>query len=95
MYPAASSLDSLAPIKPAPTAKLEAMDHVERQRIRTAAFRATRVYPGPVGELICSEVMAWEEWGYKLGSRSRIMALVEHVESTPTKTPTLAAETAA
>lgn len=84
MYPAASSLDSLAPIKPAPTARLEAMDMLDRARIRAAAFRATRVYPGPVGELICSEVMAWEEWGYKFGSSSRIMALVEHIETAVT-----------
>lgn len=87
MYPMASSLDPLVPIKAAPAVALERMDHLERARIRAAAFRATRVYPGPVGELISSEVMAWDELGIRLGSRSRIMALVEHIEKALLPTP--------
>lgn len=95
MYPSASSLDPLVPIKAAPAASLERMDQLDRMRIRAAAFRATRVYPGPVGDLICRELMTWEELGWRLGSQRPIMSLVEHIETTPTKTPTLAAETAA
>lgn len=33
-----------------------AMNHHERMRLRTAALRATQVYPGPVGELLSREV---------------------------------------
>jgi hypothetical protein len=32
-----------------------------------AAFRATLVYPGPVGELLCRELLDWEEFGYRFG----------------------------
>lgn len=94
MYPAAS-LGSMAPINPAPAARLERMDSVDRMRLRAAAFRATRVYPGPVGELVCRELLAFEEFGYILGLQGPTMRLVAHIEDTPTKVPTVAAETAA
>lgn len=87
MYPAVSSLDSLAPIKPAPDARLEAMDMLDRARLRAAAFRATRIYPGVVGELICREVLAGEEFGYRLDSGRMTMKLVEHIEKAQLPTP--------
>src|SRR5581483_1105240 len=55
------------------------MDHHERMRLRAAAFRATRVYPGPVGELISRELLSWEEFGYRLGSLGMIMGIVDAV----------------
>lgn len=94
MYPAAS-LDPLGAIRPAPAATLERMDSVDRMRLRAAAFRATRVYPGPVGELVCRELLAFEEFGYILGLQGPTMKLVAHIEETPTKAPIVAAETAA
>jgi hypothetical protein len=63
-----------------PAVMLEAMGHLERGRLRAAALRARRVYPGPVGELVNLELNAWSEWGYRLGSRKRVMVLVEHIE---------------
>ncbi len=35
------------------------MDHHEKMRLRAAAFRATRLYPGPVGEMISKELLTW------------------------------------
>ncbi|MDT7630264.1 MAG: hypothetical protein QOI50_2194 [Pseudonocardiales bacterium] len=55
------------------------MDHNERKRIRLAAFRVTRLYPGPVGELVSRELMSWEEFGYRLSSGSMIMRIVDEV----------------
>lgn len=55
------------------------MDHHEKMRIRAAAFRATRIYPGPVGELVSRELLSWEDFGYRLGGNRLIMDLVEHV----------------
>jgi hypothetical protein len=55
------------------------MDHHERMRLRAAAFRATRVYPGPVGELLSRELLSWEEFGYRLGSRGLVMGIVEAI----------------
>lgn len=94
MYPA-SSLDPLGAIRAAPAVTLERMDPLARARIRAASFRATRVYPGPVGDLICRELLAFEEFGYRLGAQGPTMKLVEHIEATPTKAPIVAAETAA
>lgn len=57
----------------------EFMDHHEKMRLRAAAFRATRLYPGPVGELVSRELLSWEEFGYRLGGQELIMRLVEHL----------------
>ena len=59
------------------------MSHDEKMRLRAAAFRVTRLYPGPVGELLSRELLAWEEFGYRLGGRQLIMRLVDHVMTTP------------
>jgi hypothetical protein len=61
---------------------MERFEHHERQRLRTAAFRAQRVYPGPVGELLYAEIMAWEEFGWRLGSKKQMMTLVDHIMKT-------------
>lgn len=58
----------------------ERMDHHDRSRLRAGAFKATKVYPGPVGELICSELLAYDEFGYRLGSKRKVMSLLEHIE---------------
>jgi hypothetical protein len=61
------------------------MDHHEKMRVRAAAFRATRLYPGPVGELVSRELLTWEEFGYRLGhgNRALINAAVDHILKTP------------
>lgn len=45
----------------------ERLDGNERMRIRTAAYLAQRRYPGPVGELLFTELTAWEEFGFRFG----------------------------
>ncbi|HEY1973253.1 MAG TPA: hypothetical protein VGH89_35245 [Pseudonocardia sp.] len=62
---------------------MSAMDHHERMRLRAAAFRATKVYPGPVGELLSRELLSWEEFGYRLGSRGLILGIVDAVMNAP------------
>lgn len=59
------------------------MDHHEKLRIRAAAFRAVRLYPGPVGELLSRELLTWEEFGYRLGGSGVIMRLVDHIMKEP------------
>ena len=59
------------------------MEHHERMRLRAAAFRATTLYPGPVGELVSRELLSWEEFGYRLGSDKLVMQLVDHVLDSP------------
>ena len=55
------------------------MDHYEKMRLRAAAFRASKVYPGPVGELLSQEILTWEEFGYRLGGAQLIMRVVDHI----------------
>ena len=59
------------------------MDHHEKMRLRAAAFRATRLYPGPVGEVLSRELLAWEEFGYRFGGGQLMTRLVDHVLTTP------------
>ena len=63
--------------------QLVPMDFHEKMRLRAAAHRATRLYPGPVGELVSRELLTWEEFGYRLGGGQLIMRLVDHVLTTP------------
>jgi hypothetical protein len=59
------------------------VNHQEKMRLRAAAFRATRLYPGPVGELLSRELLSWEEFGYRLGGSQLIMRLVDHLLQAP------------
>jgi hypothetical protein len=59
------------------------MDHHEKMRLRAAAFRVTRLYPGPVGEVLSRELLTWEEFGYRLGGAALVMRLVDHALTTP------------
>lgn len=59
----------------------------ERMRIRAAAFRATRLYPGPVGELLSRELFSWEEFGYRLGGAGLVMRLVDEISKAPVGRP--------
>jgi hypothetical protein len=56
-----------------------AMDHHEKMRLRAAAFRVKRVYPGVAGEILAAEILSWEEFGYRLGENSRITRLVAEI----------------
>lgn len=59
---------------------LDPMDHHDRMALRNAAFRATRVYPGPVGELVSRELLTWEEFGYRLGGDKLVMRLMKQIQ---------------
>ena len=61
----------------------ESMDNHMKMRLRAAAFRATRVYPGPVGELLSREILTWEEFGYRLGGGQLMMRVVDYVLKAP------------
>jgi len=56
-----------------------AMDHHEKMRLRAAAYRVKLVYPGVAGEILATEILSWEEFGYRLGENSRITRLVTEI----------------
>lgn len=68
------------------------MTHEDRARLRTAASRATRLYPGPVGELVSRELLTWDEFGYRLGGGQLVMRLIDHILAAPLPDPPVAAE---
>jgi hypothetical protein len=55
------------------------MTAAEKQRMRAAAFRATRVFPGAVGEWLSRELHSWAEFGYRLGPQALVRRLVDEV----------------
>lgn len=59
------------------------MEFHEKTQMRAAAFRAKRLYPGPVGELISDELLAWEDFGFRLDRNGLVARLVRHVMTTP------------
>ncbi|OLT05538.1 hypothetical protein BJF90_00130 [Pseudonocardia sp. CNS-004] len=59
------------------------MGHHEKMRLRAAALRAARLYPGPVGELVARELITRDEFGYRIGGGQLVMRLVDHVLTTP------------
>ncbi len=74
---------------PAPAVSVAAVDppprleQHERMRISAAAFRATRLYPGPVGELVSRELATWTEFGFRLDQHGHAARLVHHILTTP------------
>lgn len=62
-----------------PTDAPARMESDERMQMRAAAFRATRAFPGPVGELVSRELLDWEQFGNRLGGRGMVMRLVAAV----------------
>lgn len=75
------------PAPPVPLAQQQPrMDHHEKMRLRAAAFRATRLYPGPVGELLSREILSFEEFGWRLVGHGPIMRVVDHILKAPQET---------
>jgi hypothetical protein len=69
-----------------PTDTPPTMEYAEKAAFRQAAFRARNVYPGPVGELIAKELLAIEEFGYRMGAEAFGRRLIAAVETAAIKT---------
>ncbi len=57
----------------------ERMDHHVRMRLRMAAFRATRLYPGAVGELVSKELLSFEQFGIRLANDGLMMRVADEI----------------
>lgn len=80
--PAYAMLAAPVPV-PADENRAPALEQHEKLRIRSAAFRATRLYPGPVGELLQRELLCWEEFNHRFDQRGLAGRLVAHILTTP------------
>jgi hypothetical protein len=56
------------------------MLHDERSTLRTAAVRVRKLYPGPLGELAARELMAVDEFGWRLVNDSLIGRLRDQID---------------
>lgn len=59
------------------------LEQHEKMQLRAAAYRATKLYPGVVGQLISDELLAVEDFGYVFVNGGRTSLLLEHVLATP------------
>lgn len=59
------------------------MTHPDKIRLRDAAYRAKRIYPGAVGQLIAREFMAHEELSAVLRGDGIITRAVDEILATP------------
>jgi hypothetical protein len=73
----------LYPAPPPIPGDATAMPYDEQARVRAAALRARRIYPGPLGELVFRELRAYAEFGYRLGDDAVIRRLATALLTTP------------
>lgn len=59
----------------------EPMTHPEKEHIRAMAFKAQRLYPGPVGAVLFRHILDWEEFGYRYAQGSDFGKLISHLNS--------------
>ena len=72
----------LSTVPPAPAAPHPAGAEQIRTLLR-AASTARRRYPGPVGELLHRELMAWHSFGSRFGQDGLILRLVDELGAEP------------
>ena len=59
----------------------------EKTRLRAAAHHARRALPGPVGDLIHRELLAYAEFGYRMWGDALIPRLAADILSRPASSP--------
>ena len=57
------------------------MSHADRDRIKAAACDALELWPGPIGEIVCSTLYPWAEWGWKLDADGLVWRTVREIEA--------------
>lgn len=66
--------------------ELHRLERHESSRLRAAAAHALRVHPGPVGEVLARELLAYAEFGYRTRD-SRDDALIPRLARQVLATP--------
>lgn len=62
-----------------PTDPIARLNPVEKLQVRLAAAHAQRLYQGPVGQLLSRELLAWEEFGFRLGDSALMTRLAARI----------------
>jgi hypothetical protein len=55
----------------------------EATRLRYAAARALRTHPGPIGELLHRELLAWQDFGHRFGAGRLTSAVADQILAAP------------
>jgi len=67
------------PTRPADPDRPVVAGTVEKTLYRKAAFHATRLYAGPVGELVSRELLAMHDFGFRVDHSGLGYRLAEHI----------------
>jgi hypothetical protein len=67
---------------PTPTypGSVDNMAYHEKAKYRAAAFRATRLFPGVLGQVLSDEILGLEEFGWIPGANARGTRLVDAID---------------
>lgn len=76
--------DPHGPVADIPPGRLD--DH-ERERIKAAAARALKVFPGPIGAFLSRELVAWEQVGLRFENGSLTARTIDAILATPIPHP--------
>ncbi|GAA2876736.1 hypothetical protein GCM10010472_37960 [Pseudonocardia halophobica] len=62
---------------------MTAMTPAEASHLRRAAARALRTHPGPIGELLHRELLAWQDFGHRFGGGRLSMRVADEILAAP------------
>lgn len=68
---------------PAPTVSIPSIHAPDRARIALAAARAKKLFAGPIGDCLASELGTWVELGYRIDAHGNAARLVNAVMDWP------------
>ena len=66
---------------PVAPGNLQPMDYHVKSKYRAAAFRASRLFPGVIGQVLSDEIMCLEEFGWAPGAMSRGRLLIADLDT--------------
>lgn len=65
------------------TAPPEKLAFPDKSRISAAAYRAARLFPGPIGDVLARELLAYADFGWRLERDGVMPRLVDVIMTTP------------
>lgn len=59
----------------------------ERERLKAAAYQATKLFPGPIGEFLNRELRSWEVTGLKFDTQGLLAQTIAALLNAPLPEP--------
>ena len=70
-----------------PTDPPARLDYHDIARLRQAALRVQKLYPGPVGDYLQRDLDSWQVVGLKFDSRGMVSRLIDAIMAAPLPDP--------